>query len=108
MEFSSPFFIRWKVDSPKDFDGFSQTQSQYEEHEEVLKEDEKALAAFMSDNVGPRHSLVDLIIERIREKMLQLLRKIDPFPHWIMGLLMFINEWVSYLVDTLLVNFQKL
>jgi len=24
MEFSSPFFIRWKVDSPKDFDGFSQ------------------------------------------------------------------------------------
>uniref|UniRef100_A0A0D6QYX7 Bystin n=1 Tax=Araucaria cunninghamii TaxID=56994 RepID=A0A0D6QYX7_ARACU len=51
-----------------DFDGFCETQSQYEEYEDIPEEDEKLLAAFMSESAGPPHTLADLIMEKIREK----------------------------------------
>lgn len=70
-----------KSDSDEDdFDGFSETQSQYEEYEEVPEEDEKVLAAFMSDNVGPQRTLADLIIERIREKNAAVASEDRPLP----------------------------
>ncbi|XP_057848576.2 bystin [Cryptomeria japonica] len=51
-----------------DFDGFSESQSHYEEYEDVPEEDEKVLAAFMNENAGPQRTLADLIMEKIREK----------------------------------------
>ncbi|XP_058078065.1 bystin isoform X1 [Magnolia sinica] len=51
------------------FDGFSETQSQYDGRvEEIDEEDEMVLAAFMSKDAGPQRTLADLIIQRIKEK----------------------------------------
>ncbi|KAG1342281.1 bystin [Cocos nucifera] len=51
------------------FDGFSETQSQYDVGEvEIDEEDEKVLAAFMSGSAGPQPTLADLIIQKIKEK----------------------------------------
>ncbi|KAH7296907.1 hypothetical protein KP509_26G044500 [Ceratopteris richardii] len=46
---------------------FSDTQSYYEEFEEVPEEEEKLLAMFMADKAGPQRTLADLIMEKIKE-----------------------------------------
>ncbi|XP_038971082.1 bystin-like isoform X1 [Phoenix dactylifera] len=51
------------------FDGFSETQSQYDVGEvEIDEEDEKVLAAFMPGSAGSQPTLADLIIQKIKEK----------------------------------------
>ncbi|KAJ8490276.1 hypothetical protein OPV22_011997 [Ensete ventricosum] len=52
-----------------EFDGFPETQSQYNGGEvEIDEEDDKVLAAFMSTKSGPQLTLADIIVLRIKEK----------------------------------------
>ncbi|KAF8407718.1 hypothetical protein HHK36_006853 [Tetracentron sinense] len=51
------------------FDGFSETLSHYDGYEEEIdEEEERILEGFMSKNAGPQRTLADLIIEKIKEK----------------------------------------
>ncbi|KAJ0970380.1 hypothetical protein J5N97_023257 [Dioscorea zingiberensis] len=63
------------------FDGFSETQSQFDGwEEEILEEDEKVLAAFLSEKAGPQPTLADLIIKRIKEKDAMVSSEERPLP----------------------------
>ncbi|XP_058078066.1 bystin isoform X2 [Magnolia sinica] len=63
------------------FDGFSETQSQYDGRvEEIDEEDEMVLAAFMSKDAGPQRTLADLIIQRIKEKDAEVASEVQPLP----------------------------
>lgn len=61
-----------------DFDGFSETQSHYEE--EVNDEDEKLLDAFLLKDAGPQGTLADFILKKIKEKDEAVLSETQPFP----------------------------
>ncbi|KAH7662816.1 Flavinator of succinate dehydrogenase protein [Dioscorea alata] len=64
-----------------EFDGFSETQSQFDGwQEEIPEEDEKVLAAFMSEKAGPMPTLADLIISRIKEKDAMVSSEERPLP----------------------------
>ncbi|XP_068656520.1 bystin [Aristolochia californica] len=63
------------------FDGFSETQSQYDGAlEEIDEEDERILSAFMSNDTGPQLTLADLIIQKIKEKDAEVSSEIRPMP----------------------------
>ncbi|KAG9453323.1 hypothetical protein H6P81_006227 [Aristolochia fimbriata] len=63
------------------FDGFSETQSQYDGAlEEIDEEDERILSAFMSKDSGPQLTLADLIIQKIKEKDAEVSSEIRPMP----------------------------
>lgn len=63
------------------FDGFSETQSQYNGGvEEIDEEDERILAAFMSNDAGPQLTLADLIIQKIKEKDAEVASEARPLP----------------------------
>lgn len=63
------------------FDGFSETQSQFDvKFEEVDEEDEKLLAAFMSKDAGPQHTLADIILQKIKEKDAEVTSEVQPRP----------------------------
>ncbi|KAM0938962.1 putative bystin [Dioscorea sansibarensis] len=68
-------------DDIDEFDGFSETQSQFDGwQEEIPEEDEKILAAFMSEKAGPMPTLADLIINRIKEKDAMVSSEERPLP----------------------------
>ncbi|ERM98490.1 hypothetical protein AMTR_s00072p00173000 [Amborella trichopoda] len=64
----------------EDFGGFSETQSRYEDYEEINEEDERVLEAFMSKDAPPLRTLADIIIAKIREKDAQVAQEERPLP----------------------------
>ncbi|KAK6235251.1 hypothetical protein SCA6_010588 [Theobroma cacao] len=63
-----------------DFGGFSETQSQFGNYEEIDEEDEKLLEAFLSRNAGPERTLADLIIQKIKESDANAASETRPLP----------------------------
>ncbi|EOY33320.1 Bystin, putative isoform 1 [Theobroma cacao] len=64
-----------------DFGGFSETQSQFGNYEEEIdEEDEKLLEAFLSKNAGPKRTLADLIIQKIKESDANVASETRPLP----------------------------
>lgn len=58
-------------DDLDDFDGFSETQSQFGQwnaEDDINEEDEKLLDSFLSKDDGPQRTLADIIVEKIKEK----------------------------------------
>ncbi|XP_044503951.1 bystin [Mangifera indica] len=64
-----------------EFGGFSETQSQFGNHEEEIdEEDERLLEAFLSKDAGPQLTLADLIIKKIKENDANLASETRPLP----------------------------
>ncbi|XP_017982941.1 PREDICTED: bystin [Theobroma cacao] len=63
-----------------DFGGFSETQSQFGNYEDIDEEDEKLLEAFLSRNAGPERTLADLIIQKIKESDANAASETRPLP----------------------------
>lgn len=57
-------------DEENEDDGFSDTQSHYDEFEEIPEEEERILAMFMADKAEPQRTLADLIMQKIHENEL--------------------------------------
>ncbi|CAL9085331.1 unnamed protein product [Musa textilis] len=63
------FALNNDAEDVDEFDGFSDTQRQYDGGEvEIGEEDEKLLAAFMSTKSRPQLTLVAIIVQRIKKK----------------------------------------
>ncbi|CAK9151788.1 unnamed protein product [Ilex paraguariensis] len=64
-----------------DFDGFSETQSQFGGWEaEIDEDDEKILEAFMSKDARPQRTLADIIVGKIKEKDAQVSSEMQSVP----------------------------
>ncbi|KAL1832352.1 hypothetical protein DCAR_0102352 [Daucus carota subsp. sativus] len=60
--------IQLDEDDLDQFNGFSETQSQYGgDEEEIDEDDEKLLEAFLSKDARPQRTLADLIVDKIKE-----------------------------------------
>ncbi|XP_050224913.1 bystin [Mercurialis annua] len=55
-------------DDVDDFAGFSDTQTQIGDYDEIDENEEKLLEAFLSKDAGPQQTLADLIIEKIKKQ----------------------------------------
>ncbi|WCJ32794.1 Bystin [Euphorbia peplus] len=51
-----------------EFNGFSETQTQIGDYEEIDEHEERLLESFLSKDAGPQRTLADLIIEKIKQK----------------------------------------
>ncbi|XP_057807495.1 bystin-like isoform X2 [Salvia miltiorrhiza] len=70
-------------DDVDDFEGFSETQSQFGQwnfEDDINEEEEKLLDAFLSKDDRPERTLADIIVEKIKEKDAQVSSGAQPMP----------------------------
>ncbi|XP_059661351.1 bystin [Cornus florida] len=76
-----PALAAYEEEDVDEFDGFSETQSQYGGYEdESNEEEEKLLEAFMSKDASQQRTLADLIVDKIKEKDAQVSSEMRPLP----------------------------
>ncbi|XP_065857421.1 bystin [Euphorbia lathyris] len=63
-----------------DFNGFSETQTQFGDYDEIDEHEEKLLESFLSKDAGPQRTLADLIIEKIKQKDTNVSLEAPPLP----------------------------
>ncbi|KDP41002.1 hypothetical protein JCGZ_03798 [Jatropha curcas] len=64
-----------------DFNGFSETQTQFGDYDdEIDEEEEKLLEAFLSKDAGRQRTLADIIIEKIKQEDANVSSEAQPMP----------------------------